>query len=119
MKRTNTECARCAACAQYVSKRYTGWVKKEAAKKASQDIPGNEPSAPRGQDTDDQRKVDLKDHYARVLKFAQEARAVHIGLRLSCGCDRHALTCLRMYFTRCTCVDSGASHLLMFREVLT
>jgi hypothetical protein len=77
MKRTNTECARCAACAQYVSKRYTGWVKKEAAKKASQDIPGNEPSAPRGQDTDDQRKVDLKDHYARVLKFAtQESKVV-------------------------------------------
>lgn len=59
---------------QYVSKRFTGWVKKEAAKKASQELPAD--TAALSQDAD-QCQTDLMEHYAKVLKFAtQESKVV-------------------------------------------
>jgi hypothetical protein len=62
--------------AQYVGKRYTGWVKKEAAKKSSNESSADTVPSIHGQDAD-QCKVELMDHYARVLKFAtQESKVV-------------------------------------------
>ena len=61
--------ARCGL--QYVGKRYAGWVKKEAAKRATQ-----EHAEPFNGDAD-QCREDLTEHYAKVVKFAtQESKVI-------------------------------------------